>query len=94
MNFINPNIEKRTLLENIAKLARRKGITYGEVCNRCGLRAEYLRKRLPTLPEAVLIAACLGVTIDALVAGVDLEEFKTVKRIGRKAYEDSRNHGC
>ena len=92
MNFITPTIPKKTLLENIAKLAKRKGIGYIEVCNRCGIKTKSLRNRLPTLPEAVLLAACLGVTIDALVAGVDLEEFETVKRIGRKAYEESRGN--
>lgn len=90
MNFITPTIKKKTLLENIALLARRRGIDYNEVCKRCGIRSRSLRNRLPTLPEAVLLAACLGVTIDALVAGVDLDEFKTVKEIGRKAYEESR----
>lgn len=92
MNFITPTIEKRTLLENIARLAKRKGIPYREVCKRCGVNPNHLYSRLPTLPEAVLLAASLGVTIDALVAGVDLDEFKTVKRIGRKAYEESRGN--
>lgn len=91
MNFITPTIEKRTILENIAKLAQRKGFGYPEVCKRCGIPTNVLRRRIPTLPEAVLIAACLGVTIDALVAGVDLDEFKTVRKIGRKAYEESRH---
>ena len=92
MNFITPTIEKKTLLENIAKLARRKGIRFAEVCKRCGIATKALYYRLPTLPEAVLIAACLGVTIDALVAGVDLKEFETVRKIGRKAYEESRGN--
>lgn len=90
MITIQPTIKRKTLLENISILARRKGLTHGEVCKRCGIKAKTLYRRLPTLPEAVLIAACLGVTIDALVAGVDLEEFKTVKEIGRKAYEEGR----
>lgn len=92
MNFITPTIPKKTLLENITKLAKRKGLTFTEVCKRCGIRSRYLYVRLPTLPEAVLIAACLGVTIDALVAGADLNEFETVRKIGRKAYEEARGN--